>query len=307
MLPMSRRRLRVILGALWLLDAALQAQPHFFTDDWWHDDLPESVMGQPAALSHSILWVTGLLAAHPVAADTIAIVIQAAIGLCLILGRFPRAAIAVSIPWALSVWWIGEGFGALATGFAQLAGGAPGPAPLYAVIGILAWPKRSDGAASSERGVAALPALTTWLVVWAGSALLELPWRFAANRALQADIEQNNLGQPHWLAGVAHASYQLVGSHPLLTPAVLLVAQLGIGLGVIPRRIRPYALAAGTAAAILFWVTAQDLGGLASGPTDPGTGPLLVLLAATAASAVPTGRNPWRSVERPILLLRRQP
>ena len=117
----SARGVRALLGALWLIDAALQARPHFFTYDWWHNDLAESVMGQPEPVSRSILWATDHLAAHATAANTAAVIVQAAVGLALLLGRLERTAIAVSIPWALGVWWLGEGFGALPTGFAVLA------------------------------------------------------------------------------------------------------------------------------------------------------------------------------------------
>lgn len=279
----SARGVRALLGALWLIDAALQARPHFFTYDWWHNDLAESVMGQPEPVSRSILWATDHLAAHATAANTAAVIVQAAVGLALLLGRLERTAIAVSIPWALGVWWLGEGFGALPTGFAVLAAGAPGPVLFYPLIGLLAWPRTGQ---EVDRAMPRRAGVTCWVAIWAGGALLGLPWRFPAATMLQANAEQNNLGQPAWLTRLSHGAYSLVGSHRLLLPAILFVVQVGIGAGVLAERTRRYALRAGVALVVVCWVTVQGLGGLASGAaTDPGQAPLLVLLAATVSSS----------------------
>lgn len=65
---------------------------------------------------------------------------QLGIGLCLVLGRLERVAIVVSVPYALGVWWIGEGLGGIPSGFAMVASGAPGAVLLHAIIGFLALP-----------------------------------------------------------------------------------------------------------------------------------------------------------------------
>jgi hypothetical protein len=270
---------------MWLFDAGLQCQAHLFTADWWSNDLAESVMGQPAMVSRSILWVTGVLSPHAGPANSLAIAVQAAIGLCLVIGRLERVAISASVPWALAVWWLGEGLGGLPTGFAQLAGGAPGPVLFYPLITALAWPRRSTGGDGREQPVPTAAA-GVWLAVWLGGAVLELPWRFPTAQVLQANLEQNSLDQPRWLSGIAHASYDLVGAHRLALPAALVLAQIGIAIGVVGARTRPYALAAGAILAVLFWVAVQGFGGILSGSaTDPGSGPLLVLLAFVVPSA----------------------
>lgn len=274
----SRRHVRVLVGLFWLIDAGLQLQPHLFSPDWWGNDLAESVMGQPSPVAHSILWATGLLSAHPFLANGLAIAVQATIGLGLVTSRLERAAITASVPWALVVWWVGEGLGSLPTGFAQLPGGAPGPVLFYPLIAVLAWP--------SERPLPARAPAVAWSAVWLAGALMEVPWRFPTAQALQANIEQNSLGEPHWLSAVAGGSYALIGAQPFLVPLLLLLLQLGIALGVLSIRTRPYALAAGAFLALLSWVVVQDLGGLVSGSaTDPGSGPLLVLLAAVVAAS----------------------
>jgi hypothetical protein len=53
-----------------------------------------------------------------------------------------------------------------------------------------------------------------------------------------------------------------------------------VGLGVVWPQTRRAALACGMLVATVFWVVGQDLGAIMSGQgTDPGTGPLVVLLA----------------------------
>ncbi len=298
---LSPRRIRACLGGVWLIDAILQAQPHFFSRDWWTRDLAQSVMGQPAAISHSILWVIGLIAPHAALADASAVGVQAGIGLCLLLGRFERVALIASVPWAVGIWWIGEGLGALPTGFAVVAGGLPGPALLYPLVGIICWPPHDSAGEGRDTRWCGRLALGSWVGIWAAGAIAGLPWRQPAAAVLQANIEQNGQGQPHWLTQMSSGAYHLVGLHPLLVPAALLTAQLAVGLGVLDRRTRRPALFAGTALALLFWVTVQSLGGLAGGgSTDPGSAPLLVLLAWAVEAATGPATTPAPTSGAPV-------
>jgi hypothetical protein len=283
---LTPRRVRVAVGALWLLDAALQAQPRLFGPDWWRNDLAQSVMGQPHAVARSILWVVDRITWHPAPWNGLFVAVQALLGLCLLAGRFEKAAIVASIPWALGIWWIGEGFGALPTGFGLFAAGAPGPVLYYPLLGLLAWPHQAPSPPSSAVravnpggfiGVSTM----VWAALWAGAAMLLLvPGRFGAGRVLRANLEEHSLGQPAWLAGTSHHAYQLVGAHPLLVGAALAAAQTAIGLGVFFPRARRIALGAGIVLAVVFWIVFENLGGIAGGgATDPGAAPLLIILA----------------------------
>jgi hypothetical protein len=282
---LTPRRVRAALGALWLLDAALQAQPHLFTVEWWHNDLAQSVMGQPPAVAGSILWVVDHIAVHPVVWNGVFVAVQATLGLCLLAERFERAAIVASIPWALGIWWVGEGFAGLPAGFGLFAAGAPGPVLYYPLLGMLVWPPRARPSAPSPKAGTSLDpiaraAALVWAVLWTGgSMLLVVPWRFGAATVLRANLEERSLDQPRWLAGASHHAYQLVGMHPLLIPVVLAAAQAAVGLGVFHPKARPAALAAGIVLAAVFWVVFEDLGGIPGGDaTDPGAAPLLILL-----------------------------
>jgi hypothetical protein len=278
-LPLTRRQLRAVIGMLWLLDAGLQLQPDFFSADWWRGDLAQSAMGQPAAVNHSIFWAVGLVASHhPAVWNAAAAMVQGAIGVCLLVGRLERTAIAASVSWAVVVWWVGEGFGNLLTGFGLFAAGSPGPVLYYALLALLAWPR---GTADSSRNVVdgRLGALA-WVALWVGGAALELTGRFPPGQVLQANLAESSSGQPSWLAFVGRQAYQLAGHHPVLLASVLGASEFVIGMGYRLVRTRKAALVGGAVASAIFWVVFQQLGGLAGGgATDPGAAPLLVVLA----------------------------
>jgi hypothetical protein len=277
---LTRRHIRAALGALWLLDAALQAQPHLFSADWWHNDLAQSVMAQPPIVARTILWTVGHIASHPAVWNGAFVAVQATLGLCLLAGRFERAAIAASIPWAAGIWWIGEGFGALPGGFGLFAAGAPGPVLYYPLLGLLAWPHTPGDPDSVATHVRDRTTATAWAALWAGGAmLLVVPSKFGAARVLLANLEERSLHQPGWLAATSHHLYQLVQAHPVLVPFLLAATEAAVGLGVFVPPARRIALTVGIALAVVFWVAFEQLGGIAGGDaTDPGAAPLLVIL-----------------------------
>jgi hypothetical protein len=271
---------------MWLFDAGLQAQPALFTAPWWRNDLAQSVMGQPAVINHSIFSVVNLITAHPAAWNTAFVGTQVILGVALILGRHERVATLASIPWALGIWWVGEGFGTLPTGFALAASGAPGPVLLYPLIAVLAWPHtrppktglaENNGPSTtiSWRGGAA-----AWVFLWAGQALLQIPWAFPARQVLVANVSEYSNGQPGWLQGLSHGTETLARHHPGTLTATMVVTQIVVGLGVLHPKTRAAALSTGVAVSVAYWLAFQYLGGIPAGDaTDPGTAPLLILLA----------------------------
>ena len=284
LLPLSRRRVRTVLGALWLLDAVLQAQPQMFSADWWRSNLAGSAMGQPYFIRQSIVWVVAIVARHPAIWNTAFVSIQLAVGVALLAGRLERSAIVVSVPWALGVWWVGEGLGMLPTGFATLATGAPGAVLLYPLIGLLAWPGSLRSPKSGP--VATAPAAGSWMTLWAGLSLLQLPLLYPAGQVLRANAQELSDGHPGWLAGVA-------AGHAAAFFAMLAVVQVAVGVGVLWRRTRGPAVFAGVVLAAAYWLFFQYLGGMvAGGSTDPSSGPLLALL---GLALWPAGQRLWSS------------
>jgi hypothetical protein len=283
--PPTRRQVRAALGVLWLVDAALQAQPALFTAAWWRTDLSQSVMGEPMVINHSIFWAVNLIAAHAAVWNSLFIAIQVVIGVALLLGRWERVAILASIPWALGIWWVGEGFGTLPSGFAIAAAGSPGPVLFYPLIAVLAWPqKMKEGVVSPKRVAASAvgerAGAIAWLVLWAGQALLQIPWSLPPGQVLVANVQEHSLDQPSWVAATARLAEGLARNHPLALTVTLAFAQVVIGAGILFPRARRGALRAGIGLSLVFWLSFQGLGGLAGGgTTDPGAAPLMILLA----------------------------
>ncbi|MGH9055309.1 MAG: hypothetical protein ACRDYY_05500 [Acidimicrobiales bacterium] len=277
--------MRVALGVIWLIDAGLQAQPALFDPDWWRNDLAQSVMGQPAAINHSIFSAVSIIAAHAAVWNSAFVAVQAALGLALVLGRFERAAIIASIPWAAGIWWVGEGFGTLPTGFALAAAGSPGPVVLYPLLGLLAWPDRRAATADTVDSTDASSinwkgGATAWVILWGGQTLLQIPWAFSARQTLLANISEYSSGQPSWLQAIAHGTATLARNHPLGLSLAMAVAQVAVGVGVLHPTSRRAALGAGIALSIAYWFAFQYLGTIPAGDaTDPGTAPLVILLA----------------------------
>jgi hypothetical protein len=238
----TRRRLQIALGVLWLIDGALQAQPFMFTRGFATQVIAATGQGQPGFVAAPVHWVSTVIAAHPVIWNIPSVAIQLALGAGLLHRRTAKAALAASIAWALAVWYLGEGLSGLASGQASLLTGAPGSALLLAVLAAAAWPTR-DG--SHAAPASWLP--VAWAVVWMGGAVFQ-------------SLPRNQ--------GTAIPSELLV------------TAEYLIGAGALMRRTRIAAAALGAAMALVFWATTQNFGGVFTGQgTDPNTGPLLVLMA----------------------------
>lgn len=280
LLPPTRRQVRVCIGVLWLIDAGLQAQPDLFRAQWWRGDFAQSAMGEPASLSHSILWSANVVAAHPALWNSLFVVVEACFGAALLTGRFDRAALVASVPWAFGIWWVGEAFGTLPSGFALLESGSPGPVVLYPLVGLLAWPRR--GNAGPPDRVMPRAAFASWAVLWAGQAVLHAPWSLPSGQVLAANTEEYSLGQPAWLLAVAHHVEVMCLAHPVIVSCGLVLAEVTVGLGVLDRRFRRAALSGGIVLSLAFWVLFQYFGTVLGGDaTDPGSAPLMIVLAAS--------------------------
>jgi hypothetical protein len=287
--------LQLLLGGLWLLDGALQFQPFMFSKEFFQGILGMANMGLPAPAARADHWVASLLVAHPAAWNAMFASLQVLLGLGLLYRRTAKLALAVSIPWALGVWIIGEGFGGLFMGGTSLVDGAPGAALIYAVLAVLAWPTISTGTRDATGRVA-------WLLTWSGSALLELQTINHAPTVPGAQINNGRFGEPGWLAWLNATGGHLIGHRGTEFAVALGVTAVLVGVGVWWTATRRAALAVGIALAGILGVLGQDLGAIATGHgTDPGTGPLLILLGLAlwpAAARVADARDP-APVRRP--------
>src|SRR5260370_40410349 len=119
-------------------------------------------MGLHGRVSSGIYQVTRLLTMHPVIWNALFASLQVVIGIGLMWGRSAALARCVSIVWALGVWVVGEGVGALFMPGTSALNGAPGAALLYAVVAVVLSPRRPDGGTAPAR--AGLPGGTGALV-----------------------------------------------------------------------------------------------------------------------------------------------
>ena len=274
-----RRALQLALGVVWLLDAALQYQPYMFSKMFPAMMLtPSGTGGEPAFISGPVLGLTRLVATDPAAWNALFATIQLALAVGLLWRATARAALAGTVAWALSVWWLGEGLGGLFIPGADPLTGAPGAALLYALVAVLAWPAHTSSAraASAHEAGASLAearvaddsvaegsplgryARLAWIVFWGLMAFLMLRAPASAS--------------PLTAGGGTGAALVTIG----------LAAAFGLAAAGIlrPATVRPAVLLAAAAAAFL-WVAGEHFGSLFTGSaTDPSSGPLLLLIAA---------------------------
>ena len=280
--PDARRRLQLALAAVWLLDAVLQFQPFMFSRGFGQM-LGASAAGNPAWIAGPIKWNAALVGHHPVLLNTVFAAVQLAIAIGIAARPTVRIALAGSVFWALAVWWLGEGLGGMLNGTASPLNGAPGAALIYGVIAVLAWPADRDPAALfvAGRAVGTRTAKLIWLAFWAA-----MTWFTVRPANLTATGPHDIVaglasGEPSWLASiVTGAAGFLAGRGVVLSVAAAIVfAVIAIGVFSPPAAAR-VVLGGTIVLALALCVAGQALSGVLTGTgTDPGSGPLLALLA----------------------------
>ena len=281
-----QRTFQLVLATIWLLDAVLQIQPFMFTrgSDGFSGMLNGLASGNPSWVAHSITWNGSIVYHQPILTNTVFAGIQFLIGFGIVWKRTCKAALALSIVWALGVWWFGEGAGGIFQGTATPFGGGPGGVLFYAVLAVLLWPSEGSNtpfvAARTVGLKAARPS------GWRSGVF----WR--CFRWWDPDVRPRrcttwwpglNSGQPGWLAHIDRVSESFFLHHG--TPAALLLAVvcLIVAVGVfLPPQIAQVTLVLAIAVFAVIWVAVQNFGGiLAGGATDPNSGLLVIVLALT--------------------------
>ena len=277
----GRRRLQLALGWLWLLDALLQLEAPNFARDFPLGDLAQSAMGAPGWENRAIFSSISPFVAHWPWWNLASALLQGTIGIALVIGFRVRTALLASIVWSAAIWLIGEGLGLLPTGFAMALFGAPGAAVLYGSLAGLAWPAK-DG--RSTRPVARRPWAACWSIYWIGAAALQLPFVYATGQVFRAGFQESSTEPTSFLAPAANGLADLVLRHPAIAAVVLGLVELSVAVGWLLDRRNPRRwLGLGIGASVVFWVVGQGLGGVLHwGATDPGTAPLVILLALVA-------------------------
>lgn len=301
---LTRRHLQIALGLLWLLDGALQLQPYMFRagSNGFLGPLAENTMGRPNLLTDLIRMAVNLFAAHQVLYNSCFAVLQILIGIGICWRRALRPALAVSVAWGLVVWVLGEALGQMTVPQASTPFGAPGAALLYILAALMLWPRQwgHGHLTAGERCVGPGPPGThelepavadsgllgikgsrwAWAAVWGGTALLELELANHSANSVSAQLANQASGQPGLLAGLDRGAAHLLAGHGVEVALGVLVVQVFIAQGVLRGTTRRLALGIGMGVALVYWVVAQNFGGIFTGQaTDPNSGPLWVLLA----------------------------
>lgn len=314
-LGISARTIQIVLGVLWIIDAGLQFQPKMFGSDFVSMVIIPNAVGQPAVVGSSITHMAHFLSNDVALWNTLFGLTQLAIGIGLLVPRTVRPALAASFAWAFGVWWIGEGFGGVFTGHANALIGAPGAVILYALIGLLVWPRVSgsvsadlrDGEVavgsasdSSRRGIASsaagggplgpLGSLWVWAGIWVFFAVLQFLPQNRTPGWLENSLTAMASGQPGWYARMLDSLGHAFTGAGIPISVLLAAGFLVIGLGPFLTRRPDVFVVAGMVAGAVFWVTTQAMGGILTGmATDPNAGLILVLL---GAAFLPTLLDP---------------
>jgi hypothetical protein len=284
----TRRGIQLALGLLWILDGLLQLQPAMLTRRFAIQVVAPAGQGQPAFVSGAVGEAARIILLHPAAMDVGFGLAQFALGLGILCARTARWALAASVAWALSVWYLGEGLGGLLGSHASMLTGAPGAALVYAIVALAAWPRRAHEA---EVRRPSRWAAIAWAVLWLGGAVLELLPGRDTNASISMSLAMNASGAPGWFAAIDNRLSALVPYTGVSIVVDLVVLQAFAGLGVfVGRRARMAALILGMSLSLAYWIAGQQMGQFWSGlATDPNTAPLVVLLGVAAG-----GCAPWR-------------
>jgi hypothetical protein len=273
---------RLLLATVWLTDAALQLQPFMFTkgSNGFSGMLHGMASNNPTWISHSITWNASLVSHQPVLTNALFAATQFVIALGIAWRRTTRPALALSIAWALGVWWFGEGLGGLFSGAATPLGGGPGAVLFYAVLAVLLWPAPGTNAPFvAARTVGVIAARVVWTAVWMFLALLSVAGSGRSPQALHDIVAKVSAGQPGWLLHIDRWSESLLAQHGTAVAIVFAVFCCLVAFCVYlhPKVTQAFMVLA-FVAFVVIWVAVQNFGGeLAGGATDPNSG-LLVLL-----------------------------
>jgi uncharacterized protein YjeT (DUF2065 family) len=288
----TRRRIQIALGLVWVMDGLLQFQPAMFTRRFATQVIAPAAAGQPAFVSRPVDEAARIILHQPAVMDLGFGLIQVALGVGILRPRTARWALRASVAWALAVWYLGEGLGGLFGGGASLLTGAPGAALLYAVLALTVAPRQSKDAEAQRP---ARCAAVAWAVLWVGGAVLQVLPGSDTNASVSMSLSMNALGAPAWFAAIDSRLAALVPDIGVSIVADLVVLQAFAGLGALmaQRRTRLAAVSVGIGLALVYWVAGQSMGQFWSGiTTDPNTAPLIVLLGAGVLGSVPWRQTP---------------
>jgi len=276
----TKRKIQVVLGVLWLIDGFLQLQHQMFTVNFARTVIDGAATGQPLIVAGPIHIAVHLITAHPAIYDTIFILIQLLIGILILNKKTVRQGLILSCLWGVGVWYFGEGMGGILSGNTNLIMGAPGAVIIYVILALAVMPNSKEDQTKTHPAFW-LPIF--WGLFWIGGAIYQLlPGQNSASD-LASMLNINSVYAPHYLASLDNWSARQVTLYGFKFIWILALVEFLIGVFIfMPKPYKQVSLLLGSILAIVFWVLGQSLGGYFTGlMTDPNSGPLFVILAIT--------------------------
>lgn len=275
-----RRGLQLSLGLVWLLDAVLQCQPYMFTRSFASSTLAGSSAGSPHLIAVAVTTAARIISYHPALWNELFAATQLAVAILILNRRTVKAGLMASVAWGVSVWALGESFGAVFVPHTTPLMGSPGAAILYAAVAVLVWPTpgHADSVAETSplgrRGARGL-----FLALFSLFVFESWP-RGGTAGATAGMLRSMQAGEPGWIARVDASAASMFSAHGLVFLSALTAAFALSGLAVLSSgRLRQSAICLVLVLAAALWLL-QDFGGLATGTaTDVNSAPLIALFA----------------------------
>lgn len=269
----SEKVLTILLGIFWLVDGILQFQSGMFTQVFVGSILVPNLSNQPIIVAQLIYFGIHVFKMNTIAWNLLFSFVQILLGILLVLPistKWHRFALWASIPWILTVWIFGEGFGNLFTGSASFYTGAPGSAFLYLILTIfLLFPEKLL--------LSYLPRVVGLLCLF-GALLNQLQMFWI--KGMQSMLYQMSKSDSSAIISFPAKILSHIAVSTLISNlvAILLLSFFGILL-----LVRPTRLVGWLTIIFLFlvWWISQDFGGIFTFPqgtaTDPNSAPILML------------------------------
>ncbi len=274
--PQALKWMTRILGALWVLDGLLQAQPSMISN-FATDILAPLASGQPPILKAAVIGGMKLWSLNPILWDELATWLQIWIGLAILLGgrsRIRRAGLWASLVWGLVVWISGEALGSIFVHGSWLSG-SPGSVLFYMLAAIcLLLPIPFWTSPGAKRAFH-----WSFASLWFLSALLQaLPSSGWWNPSLLwAYVESMaEMPQPGILSTPLYAWARMLNAHPMTWNTAL--TGIFVILGVLWLR-KPYSWMTWWISVLVTfatWWLGQDFGVLGGMGTDPNSGAIIL-------------------------------
>ncbi len=269
----TRRKIQITLGLVWLLDGALQLQRQMFTSNFANKVLLPVSLGHPRIVSSPMHFEIRLILSHPALWDGLFALVQLTLGVLILVKKTNKVGLIASVFWALGVWSLGEGLAGMLSWHSTLFMGLPGAALIYAILALAVLPNKDN-----NKPAYWLPII--WASLWIlGTIYLLLPGQNSPADSSQM-LSRMTSGAPRWISFLDEHSAAMIGHMGFWFVAVVAIIQIIVGLFVFfPNNYRKSAIYVGIGASVIYWVLGQQLGGYFTGvATDPNSGPLFILL-----------------------------